>query len=115
MRIWIDAQLSPKVAAFIRANFNIEAVAVRDVGLRDASDEEIFVAAREANAVVMTKDADFRSLLAQLGPPPSVIWVRCGNSSNSVLCALLLRQLPSVLTKHEAGSEIEQIHDSIGA
>ncbi len=43
---------------------------MRDVGLHRAKDSRIFHAAREAKAVVMTKDSDFLLLLDQLGPPP---------------------------------------------
>ena len=48
----------------------------------DASDEAIFEAARAAGAVVMSKDSDFVDLLIRRGPPPQVIWVTCGNTSN---------------------------------
>lgn len=53
MIIWIDAQLPPAIAIWIQANFPIEAVAVRDLGLRDAEDAEIFAAAKVASAVVI--------------------------------------------------------------
>lgn len=32
MTIWIDAQMSPALAAWIRSNFAVNAVAVRDLG-----------------------------------------------------------------------------------
>ncbi len=32
MTIWIDAQISPAIAAWIRSNFAVNAVAVRDLG-----------------------------------------------------------------------------------
>jgi len=38
MTIWIDAQLSPRIAKWIVDRFAIEAVPVREVGLRDAGD-----------------------------------------------------------------------------
>jgi predicted nuclease of predicted toxin-antitoxin system len=44
MKLWIDAQMSPAIARWISANFAIAAVAVRDLGLRDAKDQEIFPA-----------------------------------------------------------------------
>lgn len=59
MMIWIDAQLSPSLAGWITKVFGVKAQAVRDLGLRDASDPVIFKSAREANAIVLTKDADF--------------------------------------------------------
>ena len=59
MTIWIDAQLSPAIAIWLTANFPVTALAVRDVGLRDAEDREIFLEARRQSAVVLTKDNDF--------------------------------------------------------
>ena len=39
MTIWIDAQLSPFIAAWINSNFpNISAKSLRSLGLRDAKD-----------------------------------------------------------------------------
>ena len=77
MRIWIDAQLSPRIAAWISDGFDFEAVAIRDRGLRDAEDIEIFNAARAEEAIVLTKDRDFLDLLGRFGPPPKIIWLTC--------------------------------------
>ena len=71
--IWVDAQLSPGLARWIRDTFDIDARAVRDVGLRNAKDPAIFKAAREARVIVMSKDEDFRALVERLGPPPQVL------------------------------------------
>ena len=71
MTLWIDAYLSPLIAAWLTRTFaDVQAVSLRDLGLRDAEDEEIFQAAKAAGVVVLTKDADFRHLLNQFGPPP---------------------------------------------
>ena len=43
--------------------FAVEAIPVRDLGLREASDQKIFDAARLAGAVVMTKDVDFLGIM----------------------------------------------------
>ena len=45
----------------------------------------------------MTKDRDFLHLLFEQGPPPQVIWLRVGNSSNQALQAVLLRTLEPAL------------------
>ena len=78
-------------------------MAVRELGLRDASDPEIFRRARAANAVVMTKDRDFIRLLDEQGPPPQVIWLRLGNSSNAAL-QLLRSGEPWVEIRPQANS-----------
>ena len=56
LKIWLDAQLSPSLAVWLSRRFKLDVVAVRDVGLRNAEDREIFDAARKANVVVVTKD-----------------------------------------------------------
>ena len=63
MTIRLDAQLSPSVAEWIQATSGIECRAARELGLRDAKDASIFQAARDAGAVMMTKDKDFVELL----------------------------------------------------
>lgn len=68
MIVWLDAQLSPYLARWLSSEFDVEAKPVRELGLRDAKDREIFLAAREAGAIVFTKDSDFVLLLEQLGP-----------------------------------------------
>lgn len=41
MTLWLDAQISPAMALWMRMRFDLDAVAVRDVGLRDAEDPAI--------------------------------------------------------------------------
>lgn len=56
MTFWIDAHLSPLIAAWLTWTFaDVQAVPLRDLGLRDAEDEEIFQAAKAAGVVVLTK------------------------------------------------------------
>ncbi len=76
MKLWIDAQLSPALAVWITENFsNIEATAIRELGLRDAEDSVIYFSAQSANAAVMTKDSDFVELQQRHGAPPKIIWI----------------------------------------
>ena len=44
MTIWVDAPLSPRTARWIAANFPVATDPLRDLGLRDASDQAIFAA-----------------------------------------------------------------------
>lgn len=97
MTLWIDAQLSPQLADWLSETFDIEAIAVRDLGLRDAEDAEIFDAAREAGAVVLTKDQDFVDMVARRGPPPQLLWITIGNTSNASLKRVLEQTLPEAL------------------
>lgn len=109
MKVWVDAQLSPSLAEWLEATFNVEATAVRDLGLRDAEDETIFYRARAVAAVVLTKDIDFVLLLERLGPPPQVIWLTCGNTSNRSLCDLLQKHFSSAKSLLQDGEPLVEI------
>jgi predicted nuclease of predicted toxin-antitoxin system len=110
--LWIDAQLSPSLALWIRATFGLEAYAVRDLGLRDAKDVEIFLAAREAKATVLTKDSDFVDLQQRLGPPPVILWLTCGNTSNRKVREILRASLAQALELFGRGEAIIEISDA---
>ncbi len=110
--IWIDAQMSPAIAAWITANFPVTALAVRDVGLRDAEDREIFLEARKQSAIVMTKDSDFITLQTELGSPPKIIWITCGNTSNARLKEILVTTLSDAIALLDAGDDLVEIKAS---
>lgn len=110
MMIWIDAQLSPAIASWISTNFAVRAVAVRDLNLRDAEDVEIFLAAKKADAIVITKDRDFVDLLDRLGAPPKIIWLTCGNTSNARLKEILTANLADALDILVGGENLVEIY-----
>lgn len=98
MKIWVDAQLSPHLAPWLNERFGVEA---------------IFAAARETAAVVMTKDRDFLNLLDIHGPPPKVIWITMGNTSNAHMKTVLDRVFAEALVSLREGESIVEITDLI--
>ena len=112
MILWIDAQLSPALARWLSDTFGVTAHAVRDLGLRAAKDLPIFHAAREARAVIMSKDSDFVLLLERLGPPPQILWVTCGNTSNARLREVCLKSFPEARARLEQGEPLVEISDA---
>lgn len=109
MKLWIDAQLPPTLANWLNANFEIEAMSLKELGLRDAKDTEIFEAARQSNTVIMTKDSDFIDLVCRLGTPPQILWLTCGNVTNRNLQKLLDLTFVQALTKLKQGENIVEI------
>jgi predicted nuclease of predicted toxin-antitoxin system len=107
--IWVDAHISPAVAKWIAAEFGHPAQSVRDLGLRNAKDKDIFAAAGQANVIVMTKDADFAEMVERLGPPPPVIWLTCGNTSNAALRILLKGTLTKAIELIGRGEVLVEI------
>ena len=109
MIIWIDAHLSPAIAVWITSTFGITAIALRDIGLRDAEDPEILEAAKAEGVVLMTKDSDFVDLANRFGAPPKIIWLRCGNTSNAQLQNILRSTLLDSLELLRSGEVLVEI------
>ena len=85
MKFWVDAQLPPSLAEWLSVQFVVEAVSLRDLGLRDSTDSEIFKAARQAKVVVISKDSDFVEMVSRYGAPPQLLWVTSGNVTSRKL------------------------------
>ncbi len=111
MILWIDAQLSPHLASWIVETLGITAFSVLQLGLRDATDEDIFVAARQQEAIVVTKDADFVQLQERLGAPPKIVWVTCGNTSNLRMREIFTNSLKQACTLLEQGEILVEISE----
>jgi len=111
--VWLNAQLSPRLARGIEETFGVECFHVRDLGLRDAEDPEIFQKARDAGAVVMTKDEDFIRLVERNGSPPQVIWVTSGNMPNARFKSLLLKTFRDAMSLIASGETVVEIHKGI--
>ena len=90
----------------------MQAVALRDLGLRDATDDDIFTAARMASHIVLiSKDSDFVERVSRLGAPPQLLWVTCGNVSNDRLRLMMSTAFPAALQMLEAGEPIVELAD----
>ena len=107
MKFIVDAQLPPALAAWLKSKGH-DAVAVREIGLREADDNTIWSYARAENAIVVTKDEDFDQL-ATANPKARVLWVRIGNAVNRVLLARFERAWPEIVSHLEAGAQVVEI------
>ena len=89
----------------------MDAIHVEQLGLLRARDPEIFAAARGADraVVVLTKDDDFPKLLEHHGPPPQVVWVRCGNVTNQELRRILHESWPRAADLLATGEPLVEI------
>lgn len=69
---------------------------VRNIGLKEAPDTEVWEFARANGYVVVSKDADFHQRSLLLGFPPKVIWIKLGNCSTKAIEQVLRRHLEDV-------------------
>ena len=109
MIIWLDAQLPPQICPWLEDTFEVRALHVRDVGLRDARDREIYRRASAEGVIVMSKDRDFVDLSIELGAPPHIIWLTFGNTSNARLREILSATLEDALRMIQSGESIVEI------
>ncbi len=107
--IWVDAYLSPAIATWITNTFKVTAIALRDLGLRNAEDPEIFEAAKAQGIIFMTKDSDFVDLVERLEAPPQIIWLTCGNTSNDRLREILSSTLVEAIELLDSGEKLVEI------
>jgi len=76
VRFLVDANLSPDVARFLTAAGH-DAIAVRDLGLQNAADDEILDRALLEDRVIVSHDTDFGTLLAvRRQTKPSFVLIR---------------------------------------
>ena len=77
MSLLLDENLSPRLAGRLSSLFP-GCIHVRDVGLKQADDREIWQWAKDNNHTLVTTDSDFIAMVTRTGPTPKVIHIeRC--------------------------------------
>ena len=69
---------------------------VKSAGLAASPDGEVWDFAKRSGLAILSKDSDFHQMSFLFGPPPKVIWLRCGNASTSELRRVLEANLNEV-------------------
>lgn len=101
MRLLLDQNLSPRLVGRL-ATIYPGICHVSELGLASASDEEIWVAARQSGGLIVTKDSDFIDIQVLRGFPPKVLWLRLGNCSTSRIGTVLLAHVQDIQAFDEA-------------
>ena len=112
MKIIIDAQISPAIAAWINRTFDdIQAISARSVELQFAKDSVIYAYAKKNGYVIMSKDDDFLNQIEKYGFPPALIWITSCNTSNTKMSETLSSTLPRGKNMIDKGEPIVEISD----
>ena len=78
MKLLFDQNLSPQLPRLL-ADIYADSTHVREVGLREADDSEIWDYAKTNGYAIVSKDSDFQHRSLLRGSPPKFIWLRVGN------------------------------------
>ncbi len=84
MRLLFDQNLSFRLIKQLKDVFP-ESKQVKELGLENSADIEIFEYAKENGYTIVTFDSDFCDLNIIKGFPPKIIWVRTGNMTTKNL------------------------------
>ncbi|MBI2949234.1 MAG: DUF5615 family PIN-like protein [Verrucomicrobia bacterium] len=109
MTLWVDAQMPPRVARWLREKFPVEAFAIRELGLRNAPNVQILESVHDQPIVVMTKDPDLVELVKQRGAPPQILWMTCEGATEQDLREILSNHFSTALSLLESGEPIVEI------
>jgi len=88
MNLLFDQNISFKIISKIEDIFP-NAKQVKDVGLMDRSDLDIWNFAKNNNYCIVTFDSDFYDLSLVKGTPPKIIWLRVGNMTTDSIKELI--------------------------
>jgi predicted nuclease of predicted toxin-antitoxin system len=83
-----DQNISFRIISKIKSNFP-EAKQVRQLGIENYSDVEIWKYAKENKFTIVTFDADFFDLSNFKGHPPKIIWLRFGNTKTDFIADII--------------------------
>jgi predicted nuclease of predicted toxin-antitoxin system len=99
MKLLFDQNLSFRLCGQLADLFPGSSQA-RLAGLERASDRALWDHAGRNGFVLVTLDADFAEMASLLGPPPQVIWLRCGNQPTAAI-ERMLREHAGAITAFE--------------
>ncbi|WP_281637733.1 DUF5615 family PIN-like protein [Flavobacterium marginilacus] len=88
MNLLFDQNISFRIVSKIASNFPT-AKQVRQLGIENFSDLEIWQYAKQNNFNIVTFDADFFDISNLKGHPPKIIWLRFGNTKTDFLADII--------------------------
>lgn len=78
MKLLFDQNLSPRLPKLL-ADIFPDSAHIREFGMREATDTQIWAYAKANGFAIVSKDSDFQARSLLLGHPPKFIWLRVGN------------------------------------
>ncbi len=96
MKLLFDQNLSFRLGQCLQDVF-LGSNQVRLLGMDEDDDRRVWAHAKANHFTIVTQDADFADLSLLYGPPPKVIWLRCGNQATAAIEKRLRDSLPDIV------------------
>jgi predicted nuclease of predicted toxin-antitoxin system len=104
VKFLFDQNLSPRLPQVL-ADIYAGSAHVRDIGMRNATDTEIWEHAKNNDFVIVSKDSDFQARSLLYGSPPKFIWLRVGNCPVKLIEELLRKNSAAIHTFEQDNSK----------
>jgi predicted nuclease of predicted toxin-antitoxin system len=79
VKLLFDQNISYKVAKRLKVSYP-DCAQIRELGLENRSDREIWEFSKNEGFTIVSFDSDFYDLVTLYGHPPKIIWLRTGNT-----------------------------------
>ena len=84
MKLLFDQNLSFKLCRKLADVFP-DSNQIRLLGMEEADDRLVWEYAKANDFIIVSQDVDFADMATLYGPPPKVIWLRCGNQPTTAI------------------------------
>jgi predicted nuclease of predicted toxin-antitoxin system len=110
MKLLFDQNLSDKLCDRL-ADLFPNSSQVRRAGLDAAHDRAVWEFAKANAFAIVSLDSDFADMAALYGPPPKVIWLRCGNQTSESIEKLFRDHAEAAITfEQDAGAACWELY-----
>jgi predicted nuclease of predicted toxin-antitoxin system len=110
MKLLFDQNLSFKLCERL-ADLFPGSNQVRPLNLDRADDQAIWQFAKTNGFTIVSLDSDFADMAGLFGPPPKVIWLRCGNQTNAVIEKLFRDHAEAIIAfEHDANAACWEVY-----
>jgi predicted nuclease of predicted toxin-antitoxin system len=96
MKLLFDQNISHRLISLIQ-DILPEARQVRQIGLENSSDKQIWEYAKEHNFTIVTFDGDFYDFSLVWGHPPKIIWIRTYNQTTKNVEEILRKHMNTLM------------------
>ena len=88
IRLLLDENLAESLVRHLAGTY-AEVLHVRGLGHGGAADAAVWELAKRHDAILVSRDEDFRAMSVMYGPPPKVVWLNIGNPRSAVVAQVL--------------------------